>query len=215
MGNNLFVMVSGPAASGKTTLIQKMGVCLPMYFYKPSNAYFDIAKQRRIDVSLAFDKIMEEDAQNYFCNICKAHEITIGDQHLAIQPNKDSAIASGRIVDGMFENEPYAPGINYSLFEKLSESDIKTLLIYLKASPEVLFERAYQRNLDTGMYIRNKTLREVEDEVAAEWYYYNGLMKQVDIESLVMDTDALSREDVLRNSMEKTLKLSRKLFDHE
>lgn len=198
-------MVSGPAASGKTTLAEKMKIALPAHFYKPSKAYIDLAKAKGIPVKNAFQDITSEEAENYFCKVCKEHGITIGDQHLSIQPIKDTAIAVGDIDTG-FPNEPYVTAINYSLFDKLNDNEIRTLLIYLKASAETLYERAYQRNQITGMYIRNKTLSEVEEEVAAEEYYFKEIVSRTGIYNHVIDTTILNSEEVLDNALKRVLK---------
>lgn len=202
--SNIFVMVSGPAASGKTTLAEKMEIALPAHFYKPSRAYIDLAKAKDIPIENAFQDVAVEEAEAYFCKVCKEHEITVGDQHLSIQPIKDTAIAVGN-VDINFSSEPYVSAINYSLFDKLNANEIRTLLIYLKASAETLYERAHQRNKETGMFIRNKSLAEVEEEVAAEEYYFNELAKRVGIYNQVIDTTNLSSEEVLDSALKRVL----------
>ncbi len=203
--SNIFVMVSGPAASGKSTLVEKMVGALPAYFYKPSKAYFDLAKAKGIPDEKSFQEITTTEAENYFCGVCKNHDITIGDQHLSIQPMKDTSIALGK-ASIEFPNEPYVSAINYSLFDRLNENEVRTLLIYLKASAEILYERAYQRNLETGMFIRNKNLSEVKEEVEAEEYYYNELINRLNISSHIIDTGSLNSEEVLSNAVKRVLK---------
>ena len=156
----------------------------------------------------AFFDIIRDMAADYFCEICNQHEIVIGDQHLAMQHYKDSMLAS-RNFDTVFPDEPYISTIDYNLFDKLSENQIKTLLIYLKASPEILLERAYQRHLNDGTLIRNKTLQEVIEEVEAEYYYFNDLIHKTGIENYVIDTDNKSSEEVLGNALRKVRKVRR------
>lgn len=204
--SSIFVMVSGPAASGKSTLVDKMVSALPAYFYKPSKAYFDLAKAKVIPLEKAFQEITTTEAENYFCRVCKSHDITIGDQHLSIQPIKDTAIALGN-TDIIFSSEPYVSAINYGLFDMLNENEIRALLIYLKASAEALYARAYQRNLETGMFIRNRTISEVKEEVEAEEYYYNELINRAKIDSYVIDTESLNSEEVLKRAVKRVLKL--------
>lgn len=203
--SSIFVMVSGPAASGKSTLVEKMSVALPAHFYKPSKAYFDLASAKGIPAERAFQDVTVTEAENYFCRVCMAHDITIGDQHLSIQPIKDTAIALGN-TNMEFSKEPYVSAINYGLFDRLSENEIRTLLIYLSASPEMLYERAYKRNQETGMYIRNTDLSEVSDEVQAEEYYYNELIRRTGINSYAIDTDSLTSEEVLDDAVKRVLK---------
>lgn len=202
---SIFVMVSGPAASGKSTLVKNMSIALPTHDYKPAKAYIDLAKEKNISIDRAFYDIAPNDAEDYFCKVCSNHDITVGDQHLSIQHYKDSAIASGN-PNIEFPDEPYVSAINYNLFNKLLEHEIQTLVIYLKASPQVLYERAYKRYLDYGTFMRNKNIKEVEDEVNAEYYYFNELIRKTNISSYVIDTDFKESSDVLKSAMKKTLK---------
>lgn len=206
--NNNFIMISGPAASGKSTLVYKMKDALDGFVFKPSSAYIELAKINGISIDKAFFDITRDMASDYFSEICKQHKIVIGDQHLAMQHYKDSMLAS-RNFDTIFPEEPYISTIDYNLFDKLSNKQIKTLLIYLKASPEVLFERAYQRHLNDGTLIRNKTLKDVVEEVEAEYYYFNQLIDKTGIENYVIDTDNRSSDEVLGNALQKVRKFRR------
>ena len=48
--NNNFIMISGPAASGKSTLVYKMKDALNGFVFKPSLAYVELAKNNGIRV---------------------------------------------------------------------------------------------------------------------------------------------------------------------
>ena len=124
--NNNFIMISGPAASGKSTLVYKMKDALNGFVFKPSLAYVELAKNNGIPIDRAFFDITRDMATDYFCEICNQHEIVIGDQHLAMQHYKDSMLASCNF-DTIFPDEPYISTIDYNLFDKLSENQIKTL----------------------------------------------------------------------------------------
>lgn len=206
--DSIFIMVSGPAACGKSTLVGNMVSTLSAYFYKPSRAYFDLAKEKGIPAEKAFQEITAAEAENYFCGVCKNHDITIGDQHLSIQPMKDTAIALGN-TDIEYSSEPYVSAINYDLFARLNENEVRTLLIYLRASAETLYERAYQRNRETGMFIRNKSIAEVKEEVEAEDYYYKELIRRANISSYIIDTGNLDSEKVLEIASKRVLKFKR------
>lgn len=205
---NTFIMISGPAASGKSTLVEGLSKKLPAYVYKPSKSFIDLAIQKKIPIDRAFYDISREDAENHFCEKCKKHNIVVGDQHLSIQHNKDSIIAAGN-SEGTFIDEPYVSALDYEIFEKLSKNDIYAFLIYLKASPELLYERAYKRYLINGTYIRNKNLKETEEEVAAEEYYFNELINKVNIDNYIIDTDKINSDGVLEDALQKTLKFRR------
>ena len=112
MNKNLFVMVTGPAASGKSTLCDNLCVRLPAFFYKPSKAYFDLAKEKNIPQDRAFSDISADEIYSYLCKVYLQHEIVVGDQHLSIQPMRDSAFAINKTIDVDY-NEPYVSALNY------------------------------------------------------------------------------------------------------
>lgn len=193
--SKLYVMVTGPAASGKSELCKAVSNNMSAQFYKPTYAYFELAKKYNIPNDRVFFDVQSDEATNHFCNICKAHELVIGDQHLAIQHKRDSALATNQLID-IDPNEPYISAVDYTLFDKLSEAEVKTLLIYLKANPEILYERAYRRYLETGAPLRNRNVQEVIDEVNAEEYYFQELISQKNLDNYIINTDNLTRENV-------------------
>lgn len=199
-----YVMITGPAASGKTTLCKMMCDTIPAHFYKPTLAYFELAQKYNIPKDRIFTDVSEENAIKHFCDICVNHELTIGDQHLAIQPKKDTAIATNQLLE-IDPNEPYVSAINYSMFDKLSDQGIKTILIYLKAHPEILYERAYKRNIETGFVLRNKNLQEVIDEIKAEEHFFHELINTKRLDNLIIDTDTLTKENIYLKAKRKIL----------
>lgn len=205
---NLFIMVSGPAACGKSTLVTGLSKTLPAYVYKPSKSFIELALKRNISIDRAFYDISRDDAEDHFCKKCIEKKVIVGDQHLSIQHYKDSLIASGNPITE-FPDEPYVSAIDYDIFKKLHENEIRTLLIYLKASPEILYERAYRRFFEQGIYIRNKNIKDVIEEVNAEDYYFNELISKINIESYIINTDEKESKEVLEDALQKTLKFRR------
>lgn len=203
---NKFIMVSGPAACGKSTLVRTLNNTFDGYMYSPSKAYIDLSIARGIPVKGAFDNIAQSEAEDYFCQICTEHLYVIGDQHLSIQPNKDSAIASGN-PSLVFTEENYVSALDYNLFYKLSNRDIQTFIIYLSASPEVLFERAYSRYLKEKIFIRNKSVDDVIKEVEAENYFFKQLVDKTGLENIKINTDNLTPEEVKDIAVQKILKI--------
>lgn len=190
-----YIMITGPAAVGKSTLCTQLSNELPAFFYKPAMAYFDLSKLNNIPQEKMFSLIDSKVAIEYFCEICKKYDTIVGDQHLAIQPKKDSALAAGKSIES-FLHEPFVSAIDYNIFNKMYESSILPIMIYLKANPEILFERAYRRNVETGFPIRNKTLNDVIEEVMAEEYYYDELIKATNIDSVIFDTSKISTDTI-------------------
>lgn len=202
-----YIMVTGPAAVGKSTLCSQLSNELPAFFYKPAMAYFDLSKLNNIPQEKMFSLIDSNVAIEYFCEICKKYDTIVGDQHLAIQPKKDSALAAGKLIKTSV-NEPFVSAIDYNIFNKMHESNILPIIVYLKANPEVLFERAYRRNVETGFPIRNKTLNEVIEEVMAEEYYYIELIKATSIDSVTFDTSKTGA-DVICSEVKKLVRKRR------
>lgn len=191
--NKTYIMVTGPAASGKSTLCKNLTETLPAYFYKPSYAYFELANKHNIPKEKMFELVPPEEAVNHFCDVCQKHLITLGDQHLAIQPKRDSAIATNSTTD-IDVKEPYTKALDYALFDKLNYFGIEPIIIYLKANPEILFERAHKRHIETGFVLRNKTKEEVIDEILAEEYYFNELITKKHLENFIINTESLNEE---------------------
>lgn len=193
--NKTYIMVTGPAASGKSELCKSVSNNLSVHFYKPAYAYFELAKKYNIPNERVFFDVNPYEAIIHFCDIFRTYELVIGDQHLAIQHKRDSALATNQITD-IDVNEPYVSAVDYSLFDSLEDAEVKTLLIYLKANPEILYERAYRRHIETGAPLRNRTLQEVKDEISAEEFYFNELIIRKNLENHVINTDNLTRENV-------------------
>ncbi len=199
--NKFFIMVCGPAASGKSTVVEGISRKLNIDIYKPSRAYIDLAKQRGIPVERAFDEISAADAEDYFVGICLEKGIVVGDQHLALQYERDSRLAARLDISYMDVDEPYVSAINYSLFEKLEGASVDVLVLFLKASSKNLYERAYKRYEENGMPIRNRSILEVDAEVVAEEYYFEQLLTNTNVKSYVIDTDSIGSDEVVKDAI--------------
>ena len=202
---SVYIMVTGPAASGKSTLCSKMCIELPAFFYKPANAYFELAKKYGIPKERIFYDVNPAEVSKYFCDICKKHDIVVGDQHLAIQHKKDSALALNKIID-IDPNEPFVSAVDYSLFDKMADAHIKTIIVYLKANPEILYERAYRRSIETGAVMRNRCLQEVIDEINAEEYFFQELINIKKIENFIINTDVYNVDKAFHYVKSRILK---------
>lgn len=200
-----YFMICGPAASGKTTLIKGLNnKLLGSVIYKPAQAYIDLAKEYQIPIEDAFFNITKKEAYDYFCKMCNKQTITIGDQHLAIQPQKDSLLAFGALPLDYIE-EPYTCAVDEKLFDLLSENEIEPFLFLLTASPELLFERACERNRKNGMLVRNKNLTDVVNEVNAEIYYFNELVQKLKLKNSMIDINRKTKEEVLDDVIQRII----------
>ncbi len=206
MPNNRFILVTGPAASGKTTLVSNICEDPNYFFYKPSQAYIDIAKKKNISRDRMFYDIKQTDIIKKVIEVCKDYYTVIGDQHLSIQHKRDSKIATG-VYDDIDINEPYVAALNYDLINELLKKDIKILIIYLRATAKNLYQRAYQRHIDTGFVLRNKTVEEVQAEVQAEEYFFNELIKLFNLQNYIIDTNNHSKEDIKKLSLQRIMKI--------
>lgn len=204
MNNNYLIIVAGPAASGKSTLIPKLSSTLAAFEYKPSKAYLDLAVEQGLSVEQAFSLVKRNDAEDYFKNICKNHRVIIGDQHLAIQYNKDSnlaiAIESGSEAPDT-PDEEYVPALSAEFIESLLKNGIEVMLLLITAGAETLYQRANFRVDQTGQPLRNKSLAAVIKEREAEHYFFDLLVEETHIPSCVIDTSNMSQSEVYHEAL--------------
>lgn len=207
--NNL-VLISGPAASGKTTLKMKLLDHFNAYSFRPSDAYIILAKQRNICVEQAFSAISRYEAETYFCNLCKEYTWVIGDQHLAIQFTRDSQIAVS-FRDTCEINEEYSRAVSKDLIMRLKNDGVNILILLLKASPIELLKRARNRFREIGHIVRNMTEDDVNAEVEAEISFFNELVIETGIDHFVIDTTSKSDQEVYAYALQKTQEFSEKI----
>jgi len=211
---NYLVLISGPAASGKSTLVNRIKNIFSAYNFKPSECYIKLAEKYNIPLEKAFLEVKREEAEQYYCNICKSHKLVIGEQHLAIQHHKDSSIAISNATNGdilELDNleEEYVPALSKEFIEQITNSGIKVLLILLEADPINLYLRAQGRYKNTGQYLRNKTLEDAIREVEAERKFFDELIRATNIDSCIIDTSLINEEEVVRNAVQKICEFKR------
>ena len=66
MKSTNLVLIAGPAASGKTTLKDKLLTYYNAYSFRPADAYIMLAKQLSIPIELAFSAVNNQDAETFF-----------------------------------------------------------------------------------------------------------------------------------------------------
>jgi len=208
-GSNTLILISGPAASGKTTVVKKLVAYYKAKMKKPADCYIDIAKERGIPIEKAFTGIKREEAEDRFCKICKENPMIIGDQHLAIQFKRDSMMAVSNEINDDKEEE-YTPAISKEFIEKLQKNGVNVVVLLLYASPGVLLERAKQRYKDIGHTVRNQSIEEVKREVEAERKFFATLMRENHLEGCEIRTDTKTEQEVYLDALRKTVELGRK-----
>ena len=199
--NNL-VIICGPAATGKTTVVEKLLNKYNGFYMRPCDSYFKLGKERNIPKNQVFSKISDEEAGKEYCKICKEHELIICDQHMAIQFLKDSKIASGDFSD-LIDTEEYTESISKEFIQPLLNSDIKIFMICLYADPKVLESRALYRNKKTNFIVRNTSLDMVKKELKNEMFYYKQFLSNYSIEGTYVDTTSLTEDEVLENVIQE------------
>ncbi|MCM1234276.1 MAG: ATP/GTP-binding protein, partial [Ruminococcus flavefaciens] len=122
--DHFLVLVCGPAASGKSTLVRLLSEYYSAYLFKPSQAYLELANMHNIPLENAFLSIDQNEAEEFFCLTCKSHKMVIGDQHLAIQYYRDSLLATGSAITEEYKNEPYECSISEEFIDKISNCGI-------------------------------------------------------------------------------------------
>lgn len=200
MKNNNLIMISGPAASGKTTLIKEIEKHYNAKYYRPVDSYFELAKQRNIPIEQTFSVIERDEAEAYYCNVCQKQSLVIGDQHLAIQFHRDSQMAVDNSINDDIE-EDYSQAVSAEFINNLENNNISVLIILLKADPHVLFERTRNRYFEIGHTMRNKTEGEVEKELKAELSYFEKIVKDTRVGNVVIDTTNKDRTEVFLEAL--------------
>jgi hypothetical protein len=180
------IFVGGPAASGKTTVINQLLKSVPSFYYRPSQAFFDIAHEKNITHDDVFNIANMDEAEALFIKVCMSHELVIGDVHYAIQPVRDSFFASGTKVQDI--SEKYVASISSNLINSLSCNNIRILSILLYADPKILFKRAFDRQQSGCQQLRAFSLDDVKTEVNAEIEQWKILSSFSQIRSLSFDT---------------------------
>ncbi len=206
------IIVSGPAASGKTTLIEELMNYYMAHFSKPSECYLTLARERNIPMQSAFSEVSREDAEELYCSICKSHRWVIGDQHLAIQFQRDSGMAVSNKIDSNV-NEEYVPAISKEFIEKLKANGVDVFLILLDGEPEVLLKRAIRREQKTGHTVRNKTVEEMTREVEAERKIFDKLVAETQIPNCAIDVTNRSKQEVYLYAIQRIHEQSGKRND--
>lgn len=200
MKNNNLIMICGPAASGKTTLIKMLEDYFEAKYFRPVDSYFEISKQRSIPIERAFSVVNRNEAEEFFCNVCKNNPWVIGDQHLAIQFHRDSQMAVDNSINDDIKEE-YSQAVSADFIKNLEYNNISVFIILLMADPHVLFERAQKRYYEIGHVMRNKTEEEVEKELKAELSYFEQIIKDTGVDNVVIDTTNKDRKEVILEAL--------------
>lgn len=163
------ILIGGATASGKSSLVEKLKECYPnSIVYRRVQGFYDLAKERNILKSEAFQKITSDEVDKNFVSICSTNELIFSDVHYAIQMNRSNKL-------NLYEN--YVPTISNLLVEMLQSSNVNVIPLFLDCSPQVCFNRAKER-FDKGLKeMRNVSVIDAQIESLAEKREFYNLSK--------------------------------------
>ena len=193
---NTIIMVCGPAATGKSTLVNGLISYYDGYYYRPCNSFFDLADEKGLLKEQAFELIDDIDAGIRFEKVCANNKTVVFDQHAAIQYKKDSTLACD-IFNYENMDEPYQASLTSDFFKPILSKEYVIISILLFANSNILFNRALNRNKITGQFIRNPVIGNVNTELENEIYFYNQMVNNFNFKSIEVDTSSLSESEVL------------------
>jgi len=192
MNTKRIVFVGGSASVGKTSLINNIKQVGTVIAMEKSDIYKEIGKQRNIGIEELFSKITEEDYVNYIAEILNTTDTLILGLHYAFQPQKDTQLFLG-ISQGT-ECEPYKCSISEDMLELFKSRGISLISAILIAKPDILLNRAINRNKLTGQPIRNTVLEDTIRELDTEHRFF----EQISIRSeanFVIEVDNKTKEN--------------------
>lgn len=193
MNTKRIVIVGGAASVGKTSLINNLKQLENVVALEKSEIYKHIAKQRNIGMEDLFSKISEEDFVNGIVEILKFVDTLVLGLHYAFQPRKDTLLFLG--ITQSSETESYECSISEEFVERMNSHGISLITSILTAKPDILLNRAINRNKITGQPIRNFILEDTIKEIEAERQFFEQVSLKSQM-SFFVDVDGKSKSVV-------------------
>lgn len=203
------ILIGGATACGKSTLTNSLHQNISGSIkYRRNQGFFDIAVQRNIPKNEVYKKITSDEVDNWFIDVCKNSDIVISDVHYAIQMNRNGLDVNSNIDI----YQCYVPTISNNLLKKLSLENIRIIAIFLSCSPKQCFIRAISRNNENQKDIRNISIEDASIENIAEEKEWNNILATGLVESLKLDSESCSVEQLTNQCLEYLKKCEGKSF---
>ena len=188
------LLIGGPAACGKSTLVHSITTQCQVGYYRRNSAFFDCAEEMGIPREAVYQTVTPEQADKRFISECLKHRIMVSDVHYGVQLHRDQNLALGRVVDSVTEN--YVPTISDRLLLMCENHNISVTAVLLYADASILYERAVsRRNLD-GKILRAVSLEDIQIELQAEHHYWGQLRSNSTINTLIINTSEFTTGQV-------------------
>mgnify|MGYP002509723592 FL=1 len=195
-GKHNLILIGGPAACGKSTLINMMLNQGGVFYYRRNNAFFDCAQEKGIPRDAAYQAITSEQADHRFVAECLKFNTIISDVHYGVQLHRDRNFSLGQVVG--LTDESYVPTISSHLLEICRKKNISVTAILLRADVAILWERAVCREKLEGKPLRATSLYDIQAELQAECFYWEQIKKNPHIKSLCFDTSHIEPDQILK-----------------
>ena len=193
------ILIGGPEACGKSTLIHSIISQCQVGYYRRNNAFFDCAKELGIPVEDVYQTVTPEQADRRFVSECLKYSIMISDVHYGVQLYRDQNLALGRVVDSI--SEDYVPTISNRLLSMCKDYNIYVTAVLLYADVSILLERAVsRRNLD-GKILRAVSLEDIQTELQAERHYWEQLRTDSGVNTRMINTSELTPDQIAEQIM--------------
>jgi cytidylate kinase len=192
---NYCVWIGGASASGKSKAVEGVRQRIEAYYYRPSQAFFDMAIANGIAQLDAFTRISGHNAEQYYVDICSTNSIVVADVHYAIQPKRDNNLALGILTTDV--KEDYVPTITDNFLLLLKENRVKILAVLLYADAVVLFDRADKRQNINGQLLRAVSISDIEIESKFEKRFWHKVVCNYNVDSRSIDTTNKSIDETV------------------
>ena len=195
---NMIIFVGGPTACGKTTFTTLLNEKIEKSIrYRRYQAFFDIANKQGIPESEVFNQISSEAVDDWFVSVCKELGCVISDVHYAVQLGRNNNTNNNEI--DIYRE--YVPTISKELLEKLFESNIKVIAIYLTCAPQVCLKRAINRYNKKEKELRIRSLVDAKLESIAEKNEWDNIISFPNVEHLELNTELFTTEELVNKTL--------------
>lgn len=194
---SLVIFVGGPTACGKTSFVTLLNQKIEKSTrYRRHQSFFDIAKKQGIPESEMYNRISSASVDDWFLSICRKSDCVISDVHYAVQLGRNNN--TNNEIDIYRE---YVPTISRELLEKLYESKIRIVAIYLSCTPQECLNRAINRYTKKEKELRTKSLIDAELENIGEKTEWNNVISFPNVEHLELNTELFTPEELVSQTL--------------
>lgn len=199
MKKNFLVFVGGASGTGKTTVVNSLADFYNAVICKRNNLFFELANERELPQSQAYNKVSPRDVDWLFVQKCLDNKVVLSDVHYAIQLERDKKHGVG--MKSIECSEEYVRTISSELISMLQEENVLIIAILLSEDANLLWKRQQVRECKSGKLARACSVNDILKQINAEkkaWEELSNL--QIPTFNIVCNgkSEKLIREDIVR-----------------